>query len=122
MVNGQLAVALENRLFAQLANPTGGGGENIYPREIEEVINLHPAIANSAVIGVPDEKWGQSVKALVIIRQGHKVTAKELIDFCRGKIGSYKIPKTVEFLSAFPATPTGKTLKRELKKIYSNIT
>ncbi|MGH8247407.1 MAG: long-chain-fatty-acid--CoA ligase, partial [Gammaproteobacteria bacterium] len=76
------------------------GGENIYPAEIEGCLFGHPAVADVAVIGVPDEKWGEAVKAVVVLKQGAKATQEELIDFCKGKIASYKRPKTVDFVTS----------------------
>ena len=94
------------------------GGENIYSREVEDVLYLHPAVADAAVIGVPDEKWGESVKALVVLKPGMKATEKELIDFCKERLASYKKPKTVDFYESFPKTATGKIKKAELREKY----
>jgi long-chain acyl-CoA synthetase len=94
------------------------GGENIYSREVEDVLYLHPAVADAAVIGVPDEKWGESVKSLVVLKPGTKATEKELIDFCKERLASYKKPKTVDFYESFPKTATGKIKKAELREKY----
>jgi long-chain acyl-CoA synthetase len=81
--------------------------ENIYPAEVEGCLATHPAVREAAVIGVPDEKWVQSVKAIVVVRDGHTVTADELIGHCRERIASYKKPRTVEFVDALPRLPSG---------------
>jgi long-chain acyl-CoA synthetase len=94
------------------------GGENIYPAEIESALFGHPAVADVAVIGVPDERWGEAVKAVVVRKQGADVTAGELLTWARERIAGYKIPKTVEFVEFLPRNPTGKILKRELRKAY----
>lgn len=94
------------------------GGENVYPVEIEEVIARHPKIAQVAVIGIPDEKWGEAVKALLILKKGETATEKEIIDWCREKLAGYKIPKSVEFRESFPISPIGKIIKRELRAPY----
>ncbi len=92
------------------------GGENIYPREVEEVIYTHPAVSEVAVIGVPDKKWGEAVKAVIILKQGKHVTEKEIIELCKRNLASYKKPRTVQFVKNLPRTPTGKILKRELRE------
>lgn len=94
------------------------GGENISPREIEEVIYRHPKVLEAAVIGVPDAKWGEVVKAVVVLRPGEKASQDEIISFCRGKIAGYKIPKSVNFADHLPKTPTGKILKRSIRESY----
>ena len=94
------------------------GGANIYPREIEEVVCAHPAVLEVAVIGVPDEKWGETVKALVVTRAGERATEAEIIEHCKRHLASYKKPQSVEFLPALPKNAYGKVLKRELREPY----
>jgi len=94
------------------------GGENIYPAEVESALFGHPAVADVAVIGVPDGQWGEAVKAVVVEKPGASVGAAELMDFARARIASYKVPRSVEFVAALPRNPAGKILKRELRKAY----
>jgi fatty-acyl-CoA synthase len=91
------------------------GGENIYPREIEEFLYSHPAIADAQVIGVPDEKYGEEIMAWVQLALGAELTEEELKDFCRDKIAHFKIPRYVRFVSEFPMTVTGKVRKVEMR-------
>jgi acyl-CoA synthetase (AMP-forming)/AMP-acid ligase II len=95
------------------------GDENIYPAEVEEVLHLHPSVLEAAVIGVPDEKWGETVKALVVLKDKARATEKEIIDFCKERLSSYKKPTSVDFLEQLPRNPSGKVLKRELRERYS---
>jgi long-chain acyl-CoA synthetase len=92
------------------------GGANIYPVEIEEVLYTHPAVALAAVIGIPDEAKGELAKAYIVLKKGTTATGKELIDFVRGKIAKFKAPRMVEFVDTLPQGPTGKILKRELRR------
>ena len=94
------------------------GGENIYPREIEEVIVKHPAVREVAVIGIPDSKWGEAVKAVVSLVEGKSVTEDEIIAFCKDNIAGYKKPKSVDFVGELPKNNYGKILKRELRDKY----
>lgn len=93
------------------------GGENIYPREIDEVLFTHPAVASAAAIGVPDELYGEEVEAFVVLRDGQTASEAELIDHCREHLADYKCPKRIHFLDDIPKGPTGKLLKRELAKL-----
>jgi len=94
------------------------GGENIYPAEVENALFGHPAVADVAVVGIPDDKWGEAVKAIVVKRPGATVTPDELIAFARERIAHYKAPRSVDFVDTLPRTPTGKILKRELRKPF----
>jgi acyl-CoA synthetase (AMP-forming)/AMP-acid ligase II len=94
------------------------GGENVYPAEVESALFGHPAVADVGVIGVPDARWGEAVKAIVVRMPGAEVSAEELIAFARERIASYKLPKSIDFVDALPRTPTGKILKRELRAPY----
>jgi long-chain acyl-CoA synthetase len=93
------------------------GGENIYPREIDEVLYQHPDIAAAAVVGVPDELYGEEVAAVVVLKDGAKTSEQEVIDYCKARLADFKCPKTVRFLDDIPKGPTGKLLKRELAKM-----
>ncbi|MGH3434062.1 MAG: long-chain-fatty-acid--CoA ligase [Thermocrispum sp.] len=94
------------------------GGENIYSPEIERVLVEHPAVAEVAVIGVPDDHWGESVKAVVALDPGAETTAEELIAHARGHLAGYKVPRTIDFVDALPRNPSGKILKRSLREPY----
>jgi acyl-CoA synthetase (AMP-forming)/AMP-acid ligase II len=95
------------------------GGENIYPAEIEDLLMRHPKIQDVGVIGYPDEMWGESVKAVVVVKPGETLTKEEVIEWTKGQIGKFKMPKAVVFTDALPRTPTGKILKRELRAQYN---
>jgi fatty-acyl-CoA synthase len=94
------------------------GGENIYSAEIEQVICRHPKVQECAVIGVHDKDWGEAVKAIVVPKFGEQLTEKEVIDFCKQYLASYKKPKSVDFMDALPRNAMGKVLKRELREKY----
>jgi long-chain acyl-CoA synthetase len=91
------------------------GGYNVYPREVEEVLYAHPAVAEAAVIGVPDPKWGEEVRAIVAVKPGQTVTEAELIEFVKERAAAYKYPRSVEFRDSLPKNATGKILKKELR-------
>ncbi len=94
------------------------GAENIYPAEVENAIFGHPAVAEVAVIGVPDDKWGEAVKAVVVRKPSTEVTAEEIIAHARTRIAGYKVPKSVDFIPALPRNGTGKILRRELREPF----
>ena len=94
------------------------GGENIYSREVEEALVTHPAVEHAAVIGVPDPRWGEAVKACVVLRAGQDATEDELIEHCRTLIASYKKPRSVDFVDALPRLFNGKVDKKTLRAPY----
>ena len=89
------------------------GGLNVYPREVEEVMIKHEAVSLVAVVGAPDERLGEEVKAFVVLKEGSQASSEELIEFTKANIASYKYPRIVEFLDALPMNATGKILKKE---------
>ncbi len=95
------------------------GGENIYPREIDEVLYQHPAVAAAATIGVPDSLYGEEVAAFVVLKEGNACDSDELIDFCRQHLADFKCPKSIRIVNEIPKGPTGKLLKRELAKEFA---
>ena len=94
------------------------GGENIYPAEVESAICDHADVAEAAVIGIPDDKWGEAVKAIVVMKPGKAATATDIINFARERIAGYKTPKSVDFIAALPRNPSGKILRRQLRDPY----
>jgi acyl-CoA synthetase (AMP-forming)/AMP-acid ligase II len=94
------------------------GGENVYPAEVENAIFGHPQVADVAVIGVPDEKWGEAVKAIVVAKAGETVDEASVIAWARERIAAYKAPKSVDVVAAIPRNPSGKILRRELRAPY----
>jgi acyl-CoA synthetase (AMP-forming)/AMP-acid ligase II len=94
------------------------GAENVYPAEVENVLYGHPAVQEVAVIGVPDEKWGEAVKAMVVLKPGAKADAEAIIEFARARLAGFKAPKSVEFVGALPRGPSGKVLRRLLREKY----
>jgi long-chain acyl-CoA synthetase len=95
------------------------GGENVYPIEVEEALSQHPGVSEVAVIGLPDERWGETVTAIVVPVSGREPTAEELIAFARSRLAGYKLPRIVEFVAELPRTPSGKVLKRDLRERYA---
>ena len=94
------------------------GGENVYPAEVENVLMMHPDVADVAVIGVPDDRWGEAVKAIVVRNEGADTSPAEIIAFARERLAGYKLPKSVDFATSLPRNPSGKLLKRELREPY----
>jgi len=94
------------------------GGVNIYPAEVEAVLHAHPAVLDAAVIGVADQQWGESVKAVVQLRPGMEATAEELIAFCDERLAGYKKPRSVDFVDELPRDASGKLLKRKVREPY----
>ena len=94
------------------------GGENIYPRELEEILYRHPAVEEVAVIGIPDPFWVEKVHAVIVLKKQQQVLEQGIIDFCKKHTANYKVPKSVEFVGELPKNPQGKILKRKIKKWY----
>ena len=91
-------------------------GYNVYPIEVENTIYKHPAVLEVAVIGIPHEYRGETISAVVVLKEGHDVTAEQLIDFCRSELSAYKVPKEIQFVNELPKTAVGKILKKNLKQ------
>lgn len=116
---GDLAVMDENgycKITGRLKDMIIRGGENIYPREIEEFLYQHPAILDVQVLGIPDKKYGEEVTAWIILKEGEGLTAEELRAFCKGKISHHKIPRYIQFTDAYPMTASGKIQKYKLRE------
>ena len=94
------------------------GGNNVYPREVEEIIVRHPAVANVCVVGIPDPYWGEAVHAVVVREPGAALAAEELIAFCGQHLAGYKKPKAVDFVDSLPVSGYGKILRREVREQY----
>ena len=91
------------------------GGENIYPVEIENVLHTHPKVLEAAVIGVPDDYWGEVVKVVIVLKPGERATSEEIIEYCRERLASYKRPGIVEFVESLPKNAMQKVLKNVLR-------
>jgi len=107
-------VFVEDRLKDMIIS----GGENIYSVEVERALTDHPAVGDAAVFGIPDDKWGESVKAVVELSAGQEVSPEELIAWCKDKLAGYKCPRSVDIVEVLPRNPTGKLLKKDLRKPY----
>ncbi len=106
-------------LVDRLKDMIVSGGENVYPREVEEVLYSHPAVLECAVIGIPDPKWVEAVHAVVVLKKGMEVVEEEIIGYCKRFLAGYKAPKSVEFAVQLLRNPSGKVLKTELRKKYN---
>ncbi len=104
------------RVVGRIKDMVIRGGENVYPREIEEFLHTHPQIADVQVIGVPDERYGEALMAWVVLRPGADVGEDELREFCRGQIAHYKIPRYFKFVDSYPMTVTGKVQKFKMRE------
>ena len=96
------------------------GGEKIFPQEVEDVLLAHPKVQEACVIGVPDEEWGESVRAVLLLRPGETMSEEEAVEWCRGKMAGYKKPRSVFFVSSLPTSPVGKVLRTQVREIYGH--
>ncbi|QIB67397.1 long-chain-fatty-acid--CoA ligase [Kineobactrum salinum] len=105
-------------IYDRIKDMIVSGAENIYPSEIESVLHRHPGIADASVIGVPDERWGETVMAIVVTKPGAALSEDELDRFCRKRLGAFKVPRKYTFVQSLPRNPAGKIVKKELRKKY----
>jgi long-chain acyl-CoA synthetase len=94
------------------------GGENVYPAEVEAALYEHPAVADVAVIGVPDAKWGEAVKAVIVLKPDMQASDREILAWAKTRIASYKVPKSIDFADTLPRNPSGKLLRKNLREPY----
>jgi acyl-CoA synthetase (AMP-forming)/AMP-acid ligase II len=94
------------------------GGISVYPDEIESILYMHPAISEAAVIGVPDDRWGEAVKAIVVLKEGATTDPQGLTQFCKERLSPYKVPKSVDIVQSIPRTDMGKVAKEKLRELY----
>jgi acyl-CoA synthetase (AMP-forming)/AMP-acid ligase II len=94
------------------------GGFNVYPSEIEQVLYQHPAVLEACVLGVPDDKWGEAIKAVVVLKKGEAATEEALIQHCKTELSSYKKPQSVDFVAELPKNPNGKIARKVVKEKY----
>ncbi len=123
IASGDIAVVDEKGYFqivGRIKDMLIRGGENIFPREIEDFLYTHPAIEQVEVIGAPDEKYGEEVCAWIKLRQGHSATAEEIRKFCQDKIAHFKIPRFIKFVDNYPMTITGKVQKFVMREQMAN--
>jgi long-chain acyl-CoA synthetase len=123
MHTGDLATMDENGylyLVGRKKDVIVSGGKTIYPTEVEEVIYQHPAIVEAALIGVPDEKLGEALKAIVVIRKGEKVTADDILEFCQQRLPDYASPKSVALMEKLPRNPAGKVMRKALQEKHQS--
>jgi acyl-CoA synthetase (AMP-forming)/AMP-acid ligase II len=92
------------------------GALNVYPKEVEDVLHAHPAVAHAAVIGVPDEEWGEAIRAYVVLKPGAGATAETLVEHCRTRLAGYKKPREVVFVDSLPLSPVGKVSRTALRQ------
>jgi acyl-CoA synthetase (AMP-forming)/AMP-acid ligase II len=121
LYTGDLGYRDENNYFFVVDRKVDlivSGGENVYPVEVENAISAHPKVLEVAVIGVPDPVWGEAVKAVVVAQDNVQLSENEIIEFCRDRIARFKTPKSIDFVSALPRTPSGKVMKGQLRKEY----
>jgi fatty-acyl-CoA synthase len=119
MHTGDLATMDEEgyvRVVGRIKDMVIRGGENIYPREIEEFLYTHPHVSDVQVIGVPSERYGEELMAWIVPREGAELTEDEIKEFCRGQIARYKVPRYVKFVDSFPMTVTGKVQKFKMRE------
>jgi fatty-acyl-CoA synthase len=117
---GDLAIRLPNgyyKITGRLKDMVIRGGENVYPREIEEFLFTHPAVEQVSVVGVPDPKYGEELSAWIKLKAGHAATADDIRAFCRQKLAHYKVPKYIKFVENFPQTVTGKIQKFKMREM-----
>jgi fatty-acyl-CoA synthase len=106
------------RIRGRLKDMYISGGENVYPAEVEAALHDHPAVADAAVVAIPDERWGEVGLAVVVLRTGRSADEGELVAFCRGRLAAFKAPRAVRFASELPRSPSGKLLKLELHQRF----
>ncbi len=122
LLTGDLAERDEEgyyRIVGRVKDMVISGGENVYPAEIEDVLHAHPAVAEAAVIGVPDERWGEICVAFVVLRSGAEAGEDELLDWCRARLARYKVPKSVRFTDTLPRSAMNKVLKDDLRALVA---